>query len=73
MNRSGVVEIVSGLRGYRLLRLGGSAFQGFVRDQYTTLPSVKDRPLYVVPTEKREQIRKLKALLKQADLLYLAG
>jgi len=29
-------------------------------------------PLYVVPKEKREQIRKLKALLKQAGLLYLA-
>jgi len=29
-------------------------------------------PLYVVPDKKREQIRKLKALLKDADLLYLA-
>ena len=47
LNRSGVVEIVSGLRGYRLLRLGGSAFQGFVRDQYTTLPDIHDRPLHM--------------------------
>jgi DNA topoisomerase-1 len=30
------------------------------------------RPLYIVPKEKREQIRKLKALLKDADQLYLA-
>ena len=33
-----IVEAVSGLRGFRLLRLGGSAFHGFVRDEYTTLP-----------------------------------
>ncbi|MCC7139344.1 MAG: type I DNA topoisomerase [Planctomycetes bacterium] len=30
------------------------------------------KPLYVVPKEKRDQIRKLKALLKDAGLLYLA-
>ena len=29
-------------------------------------------PLYVVPDKKKEQIRKLKAMLKDADLLYLA-
>jgi urate oxidase len=42
-----VVEAVSGLRGFKLLRLGGSAFEGFVRDQYTTLPDVVDRPLHM--------------------------
>jgi urate oxidase / 2-oxo-4-hydroxy-4-carboxy-5-ureidoimidazoline decarboxylase len=42
-----VVEAVSGLRGFRLLRLGGSAFRGFVRDQYTTLPDLVDRPLHM--------------------------
>jgi urate oxidase len=42
-----VVEAASGLRGFRLLRLGGSAFQGFVRDQYTTLPDLQDRPLHM--------------------------
>ena len=42
-----VVETVSGLRGFRLLRLSGSAFQGFVRDQYTTLPELHDRPLHM--------------------------
>jgi urate oxidase/2-oxo-4-hydroxy-4-carboxy-5-ureidoimidazoline decarboxylase len=46
-NRGGIVEIVSAVRGYRLLRLGGSAFQGFVRDQYTTLPDILDRPLHM--------------------------
>src|SRR4051794_7766650 len=47
LNRAGVVEIASGLRGYKLLRLGGSAFQGFVRDQYTTLPDIHNRPLHM--------------------------
>jgi urate oxidase len=42
-----VVEIVSGLRGFHLLRLGGSGFRGFVRDQYTTLPDLVDRPLHM--------------------------
>ena len=41
------VELVSGLRGFRLLRLGGSAFAGFVRDEYTTLPEIKNRPLHM--------------------------
>ena len=45
LNRGGTVEIASGIRGFRLLRLGGSAFHGFVRDQYTTLPDIKNRPL----------------------------
>jgi urate oxidase len=47
LNRAGTVEIASGIRGFRLLRLGGSAFEGFVRDQYTTLPDIKNRPLHM--------------------------
>jgi len=42
-----MVEVRSGIRGFRLLRLGGSAFHGFVRDQYTTLPDIKNRPLHM--------------------------
>ena len=42
-----VVEMKSGLGGFRLLRLKGSAFTGFVRDEYTTLPDIKDRPLHM--------------------------
>jgi urate oxidase len=42
-----VVEARSGLTGFRLLRLGGSAFHGFVRDQYTTLPDLMNRPLHM--------------------------
>ncbi len=47
IGRAGLVDVVSGLRGFRLLRLGGSAFQGFVRDEYTTLPDLRDRPLHM--------------------------
>src|SRR5580704_9395482 len=32
LNCSGAVELTSGIVGFRLLRLGGSAFHGFVRD-----------------------------------------
>src|SRR5215510_15396980 len=41
------VEASSGIQGFKLLRLGGSAFFGFVRDQYTTLPDIKNRPLHM--------------------------
>jgi len=47
LTRDAIAEAVSGLQGFRLLRLGGSAFAGFVRDQYTTLPDLKDRPLHM--------------------------
>ena len=47
MNRTRIVEAASGLRGFKLLRLGGSAFRGFVRDEYTTLPDLPDRPLHM--------------------------
>ena len=42
-----MVEARSGLTGFRLLRLGGSAFYGFVRDEYTTLPEIHNRPLHM--------------------------
>ncbi len=41
------VEARSGIAGFRLLRLKGSAFSGFVRDEYTTLPDIRDRPLHM--------------------------
>ncbi len=51
MVRSGtglkLAEMRSGIQGFRLLRLNGSAFHGFVRDQYTTLPDVANRPLHM--------------------------
>jgi urate oxidase len=42
-----IIEARAGLRGFKLLRLGGSAFHGFVRDQYTTLPDLMNRPLHM--------------------------
>ena len=36
-----------GIAGIELMKLTGSAFTSFVRDDYTTLPERGDRPLYV--------------------------
>jgi urate oxidase/2-oxo-4-hydroxy-4-carboxy-5-ureidoimidazoline decarboxylase len=47
VNRDGIIEVASGFTGFKLLRLGGSAFQGFVRDEYTTLPDLTNRPLHM--------------------------
>ena len=47
IGRGGIIEAAAGLRGFRLLRLGGSAFYGFVRDSYTTLPDITNRPLHM--------------------------
>jgi urate oxidase/2-oxo-4-hydroxy-4-carboxy-5-ureidoimidazoline decarboxylase len=47
LGHDGWIETVSGLKGFKLLRLGGSAFKGFVRDEYTTLPDLNDRPLHM--------------------------
>jgi urate oxidase len=43
----GIVEVASGITGFRMVRLGGSAFFGFVRDRYTTLPEIHNRPLHM--------------------------
>jgi urate oxidase / 2-oxo-4-hydroxy-4-carboxy-5-ureidoimidazoline decarboxylase len=37
----------SGRKGLHLIKLSGSSFAGFVRDEYTTLPEARDRPLFV--------------------------
>ncbi len=37
----------SGRCGIRLFKVTGSAFTSFVRDEYTTLPDRRDRPLYI--------------------------
>ncbi len=46
-DRLETAELRSGIQNFRLLRLGGSAFHGFVRDQYTTLPDIHNRPLHM--------------------------
>ena len=47
LGRGGIVEAAAGIRGFKLLRLGGSAFTGFVRDEYTTLPEIRNRPVHM--------------------------
>ncbi|MBI4902818.1 MAG: urate oxidase [Acidobacteria bacterium] len=42
-----VVEARSGIGVFQLLRLRGSAFSGFLRDEYTTLPDIRNRPLHM--------------------------
>jgi urate oxidase / 2-oxo-4-hydroxy-4-carboxy-5-ureidoimidazoline decarboxylase len=37
----------SGRQRLHLVKLSGSAFAGFVRDEYTTLPESRDRPLFI--------------------------
>lgn len=47
MDRTGIVDHRSGIEALRLIKLTGSAFAGFIRDDYTTLPEMPDRPLLV--------------------------
>ena len=47
LDRDGTLEHRSGRAGIRLVKLTGSSFEGFVRDEYTTLPESRDRPLYI--------------------------
>ena len=42
-----IADLACGRRDMALLKLTGSAFTAFVRDDYTTLPDRRDRPLYV--------------------------
>ncbi|HSK17197.1 MAG TPA: urate oxidase [Gaiellaceae bacterium] len=47
LDRSGAASRRSGRVDIRLMKLTGSSFAGFVRDEYTTLPDSHDRPLSV--------------------------
>jgi urate oxidase / 2-oxo-4-hydroxy-4-carboxy-5-ureidoimidazoline decarboxylase len=38
---------VSSLKGLKLIKVKGSSFFGYVKDQYTTLPESFDRPLFI--------------------------
>jgi urate oxidase len=42
-----IVDHRCGREQLHLIKVTGSAFADFVRDQYTTLPAVRDRPLYI--------------------------
>jgi urate oxidase len=47
LGRDGTLEHRSGRAGIWLVKLTGSSFEGFVRDEYTTLPESRDRPLFI--------------------------
>ena len=47
LDRGGTLTHRSGREGIRLMKLTGSSFEGFVRDGYTTLPELRDRPLFI--------------------------
>ena len=42
-----VTDLQSGREGLKLIKLTGSAFADFARDEHTTLPERRDRPLYI--------------------------
>jgi urate oxidase len=42
-----LTDLVSGRQGLQLMKVTGSAFADFARDEYTTLPERRDRPLYI--------------------------
>ena len=42
-----VTDLSAGRIGLQMMKVTGSAFADFARDQYTTLPERKDRPLYI--------------------------
>ena len=46
-DRNGLRSMRCGRRHLRLIKLTGSAFKSFARDEFTTLPEVQDRPLYI--------------------------
>lgn len=41
------VSLVSGVSDLQLIKVSGSSFYGFIRDEYTTLPDSYDRPLFI--------------------------
>lgn len=47
LDRDGVVDRVSGREDVHLIKITGSSFTQFARDDYTTLPETVDRPLFV--------------------------
>jgi urate oxidase / 2-oxo-4-hydroxy-4-carboxy-5-ureidoimidazoline decarboxylase len=47
LGRDGTLEHRSGREGLRLLKLTGSSFENFLRDEYTTLADSRDRPLFI--------------------------
>ena len=42
-----VTDLAAGRQSLQLMKVTGSSFADFARDQYTTLPERRDRPLYI--------------------------
>jgi len=42
-----ITSLRGGLAGVQLIKVKGSSFVGFIRDEYTTLPETSDRPLFI--------------------------
>ena len=63
------IAITSGISGLTVLKSTGSAFHGFLRDEYTTLPEVWDRILStdVAASWKWSKLADLKAVEAQAS------
>jgi len=47
LDRRGILDQRSGRRGLHLIKITGSSFASFARDEHTTLPEMVDRPLFV--------------------------
>lgn len=47
IDRERIRSLSCGRRNLRLVKLTGSAFKEFARDTYTTLPELRDRPLFI--------------------------
>ncbi|MFC5532405.1 factor-independent urate hydroxylase [Cohnella yongneupensis] len=45
--RARCVSLQSGISDLQLIKVSGSSFYGFIRDEYTTLPDSYDRPLFI--------------------------
>ncbi|TVR60897.1 MAG: urate oxidase [Spirochaetaceae bacterium] len=47
LDRAVVSDHICGRLGFELIKITGSSFSNFVRDQHTTLPDRTDRPLFI--------------------------
>ncbi|SDY18640.1 urate oxidase [Evansella caseinilytica] len=45
-----IVEQSSGIEGLHLVKVRGSSFHGYIKDEFTTLPEAFDRPLFIYLT-----------------------
>jgi urate oxidase len=47
LDRNGITAERSGRKGLQLVKITGSSFARFARDEYTSLPEMVDRPLFI--------------------------